>query len=107
MVFSNHPEKPGKPIKVEKITDPEVVAEISESLKRFRRNQEFIEKNWHELLLKYPNKWIVVIDEQVVGAADSLDVFDQVRAKGFDTRDCGRAYMNPNPRPLILTAVSN
>lgn len=107
MVFSKDPEKPRKPIEMEQLTDPEVVRELTESLERFTRNHEYIEKNWKELLTKYPNNWIVVKDEIIVGIGKTLTVFDEVRAKGIDLADAAHAYLDPSPRPLILTAVSS
>jgi Family of unknown function (DUF5678) len=37
------------------------------------KNYQYIKKNWSELIGKYPNKFIIVSDEKVVGFFDTYE----------------------------------
>lgn len=54
-------------------------------LHRFRRDTSYFHAHRDELLKRYPEQWVAIFNEAVVGASDSYDdVLDQVEAKGVD-----------------------
>ena len=60
-------------------------------LRRFRRDVDYYQAHQEELLKQYPEQWVAIFNEQVVGAAaDYYQVLDQVQAKRISV---GRVFI--------------
>ena len=47
--------------------------ELQAELQRFKRDTQYYEAHWEELLTQYPEQWIAVFNQQVVGAAPDFE----------------------------------
>jgi hypothetical protein len=62
------------------------MAEIQEELARFHRNVEFGQAHYDELLERYPEQWVAIYGENVVGAGpDKLQLINELRQRGVPT----------------------
>lgn len=83
---------------------------LKEELAQHRRNIEWLEENYQDLLRKHPNHWVVVLvgDEgapyaiTVTGFSGVSSILDQA---GILRRVSVVQYLDPNPKPLILQAL--
>jgi len=83
---------------VEAMGSPE---EVAESLRGFTQDAEFVLEHWAELLKQYPDKWIAVLQEQVIASADTL----QKLLDSLPESDRASAHIDlikTNPTPFIL-----
>ncbi len=65
---------------------------------------EFYEAHYQELLTQYPDQWIAILDQQVVGASeDAFDLLGQLKARGVPTHRILTRHMTEEPELLILT----
>ena len=56
---------------------------IQKELELFRRDIDYYEAHQEELLKQYPEQWVAVFNEQVVGAsADYERLLDELQEKG-------------------------
>lgn len=54
--------------------DPQrVSAEDQAAMRQFEREMVYYETHWEELLGQYPEQWVAIHQERVVGAAPGLD----------------------------------
>lgn len=52
------------------------------ALRRFHQNVEYFQVHWRELLKRYPEQWVAILDEEIVGAnPDYADLLDELKAK--------------------------
>jgi len=59
------------------------VEEIQEELVRFHRNVEFGQAHYDELLERYPEQWVAMYDEAVVGTGpDKQQLINELRQHG-------------------------
>lgn len=74
-------------------------------LRRFRRDVDYYQAHQGDLLRQYPEQWVAIFNERVVGADPDYDrVLDQAKAKGISV---GRVFMQrltEKDQLLILTA---
>ena len=47
--------------------------ELQAELQRFKRDTQYYEAHREELLTQYPEQWVAVFNQQVVGAAPDFD----------------------------------
>ena len=47
--------------------------ELQAELQRFKRDTQYYEAHREELLTQYPDQWVAVFDQQVVGAAPDFE----------------------------------
>ena len=47
--------------------------ELQAELQRFKRDTQYYEAHREELLTKYPEQWVAVFNQQVVGAAPDFE----------------------------------
>jgi hypothetical protein len=65
--------------------------EVQEELERFRRDSDYLQAHYEELLDRYPERWVAVFNERVVGVAPELDeLLDGLMAEGLPI---GRVYV--------------
>lgn len=61
-------------------------------LRRFHRDADYYQAHREQLLKQYPEQWVAIFNEQVVGAAPDYDaVLDQVQAKKIPV---GRVFID-------------
>ena len=80
--------------------------EIMAGFARFKRDTDYFEAHFAELLKKYPNKWVAVHGAKVVGTSKDLSrLLSRLRKKGVPTNETVIHFLNPNPKPLILLQI--
>ena len=78
----------GRPRTVGKIVrrdpnDPESIR-IKAELKHFEKDQKYFSERYRELLEQYPEHWIAVYNEEVVGTdTDFPRLLDDLKARGY------------------------
>jgi hypothetical protein len=82
------------------------VKEILAGFARFKRDTDYFEAHFPELLDKYPNKWVAVHGAKVVGTGKDLSrLLGRLKKKGIPTNETVIHFLNPNPKPLILLQI--
>lgn len=67
------------------------------------RDVAYYEAHYHELLGRYPDQWIAILDQEVVGAADdAFRLVAQLKAKGIPASEVLRRHMGAGSELLIL-----
>ena len=79
------------------------VQEIQEDLERFGRDAEYFDQHRQEFLQQYPEQWVAVYHQQVVGAAkDPKRLIKQLERKGIPPGRVFREYVTDKEDLLIL-----
>ncbi len=77
--------------------------ERQKELERFKRDTQYYEVHWDELLERYPEQWVSIFNEQVVAASPNLDeVLSQKKAKGVPAGHGLVEYVTTKEDVLIL-----
>jgi hypothetical protein len=62
------------------------VDRYQEAFEKFKRDVDYYEAHRGELLGKYPEQWIAIRDQQIIGAASSpAELRDHLRDRGLPT----------------------
>lgn len=81
----------------------EEVREIAESLVRYRADHVFLDAHRAEWISKYPDRWVVVKDQKLVGYGKNLHrLFARLRKRGVELEGCAVKFLDTKPRKLIL-----
>ncbi len=65
--------------------------QVQAELQRFKKDTAYYEAHHEELLKKYPEQWVAIFDEQVVGTAKTLNrLIARLQKKGVPR---GRAFV--------------
>ena len=67
---------------------------------------DFYEAHYQDLLAQYPDQWIAIMNQEVVGAAD--DVFElvaELKARGIPADRVLRRHMGTGSELLILAGL--
>lgn len=82
---------------------PEEFEEIERDLERFRRDGQYFEEHWDELLERYPERWVAVYHRHVVGAAkDIRRLVRQLERKGIPPGFVAHRYVTDCADLLML-----
>jgi len=85
----------------------EELEEIREGLAQFNKDHNWLSEYHAELLEKYPDQWVAVFKEKIVGAGPDLNqIIEDLRGQGIDTGRVAISLIETNPRPLILQLVA-
>ncbi|MPZ13002.1 MAG: hypothetical protein GEU73_01015 [Chloroflexi bacterium] len=77
--------------------------EIQQDLERFRRDTEYFDRHRQEFLQQYPEQWVAVYHQQVVGAArDPKRLVKQLERKGIPPGLVFHEYVTDQEDLLIL-----
>ena len=58
--------------------------DIKKELQKFTKDGQFLDVHYEELLEEYPEQWVAVFDEKVVGAGPDFDrLLDDLQARGL------------------------
>ena len=89
------------------ILTPEQIKEMDESLALFRADHVFLDAHRVEWTLKYPDRWVVVRDQKLVGYGKNLSrLFQRLRRRGVDLRSAPVKFLSTKPRKWILLKAS-
>jgi hypothetical protein len=77
--------------------------EQQEEMEHFHRDTQYYAAHWAELLKQYPEHWVAIYDEQVVGAsADFKQLLINLREAGIPTASVVIANPTLEEEVLIL-----
>jgi hypothetical protein len=80
--------------------------QVQQELERHRRDAEYFQQHRQELLARYPEHWVAIYDQQVVGAAkDHKRLVRQLERKGISPGRVFRHYVTDKEELLILAAI--
>ena len=72
-------------------------------LGRFTQDMLYFDQHRHELLQQYPEHWVAIYNQQVVGAAKDLKrLIKQLERKGIPPSQVFREYLTDQADLLIL-----
>lgn len=78
---------------------------IDEDLRRYRKDIDFVSVNHDQLLNRYPERWIAVIDQKVVADCENVNgLMETVLAQDLERAGIDISFMTENPPTLILAA---
>lgn len=79
--------------------------QVQEQIEHYRADALYFEAHRAELLRQYPDRWIAVYDQQVVGTAKNLDrLVRLLQDKGIAPSHAFREYLTEKEDILILPA---
>lgn len=79
------------------------MTEIQVDLERFDRDAAFYEAHREELLQQYPERWVAIYNQEIVGAAEDLkQLIAQLERKGIPRGRAFVEYVTSNEELLIL-----
>lgn len=77
-----------------------------QELERFRNDALYFDPHREELLAQYPDRWVAICDQPVVGAAKDLKrLIKQVQRKGLSPGRVYRGQLSTKEEFLILFTV--
>jgi hypothetical protein len=86
---------------------PQVDREILEDLERYGADAAYFDAHRAELLEGYPDHWVAVYNQEVVGAAREIeDLVKVLEGKGIQPGRTYREYLTDKEELLILPASS-
>jgi hypothetical protein len=79
------------------------VSKMQAELQRFKRDTAYYEAHQEELLEQYPEQWVAIYDERVVGAdADLHHLLTTIKEKGISPGQALVEYITSKDELLIL-----
>ena len=86
---------------------PEQVKEIAQSLIQFRADHIFLDSHRVVWTLKYPDRWVVVKDQKLVGYGKNKPrLYQRLRRRGVDRHSAVVEFLSTKPRKWILRKAS-
>lgn len=80
---------------------------VQQELEQFRSDAQYLEDHREELLEQYPERWVAIYNQQVVGAAkDAKRLKRQLERKGIPASRVFREYLTKKEELLILASAS-
>ena len=77
--------------------------ELQAELQRFKRATAYYEAHREELLEQYPEQWVAIFNQQVVGASPDFDqLLDDIEGKGVRVGQVLVEYLTRKDELLIL-----
>ena len=77
--------------------------QVQAELQQFKKDTAYYEAHHEELLKKYPEQWVAIFDQQVVGASPDYEkLFDDLQAKGYSVGHVLVEYLTTHDELLIL-----
>ncbi len=73
---------------------------------RHNKDVEYYEIHYRELLAQYPDQWIAILDQKVVGTSDdAFELSTQLKKRGVSTNRVLRRHMTKESELLILIDI--
>ena len=77
--------------------------QVRQELERFHADAEYFERHRQELLERYPERWVAVYNQEVVGSAKDIKrLVRQLERKGIQPGRTYREYLTEKEELLIL-----
>ena len=58
--------------------------QVDQELQRFHQDVLYVEAHYEQLLKQYPEQWVAIFNQQVVGASPNLEqLLDELQAMGI------------------------
>ena len=77
--------------------------QVQAELQRFKRDTAYYEAHHAELLARYPEQWVAISNQHVVGVApDYEQLLDELQAKGFAVGQVLVEHLTRHDEVLIL-----
>lgn len=77
--------------------------QVQEELEQHRQDAEYFQQHRQELLDRYPERWVAIYNQEVVGAAkDQRRLLRQLERKGIPAGRVFREYLTDKEELLIL-----
>ena len=77
--------------------------EVQAEMERFKRDTQYCEGHYEELLEQYPEQWVAIYDEQVVGAGpDARQLLVELKQRGIPIGQTFFEYMTNKEEIWIL-----
>jgi hypothetical protein len=100
-LWDNTAGTPGR--RSERMHTQEELERVQQDLDRFTRDMLYFDQHREELLQQYPERWVAVYNQQVVGAAkDPKRLVRQLQRKGIPPGQVFREYLTEEEVLLIL-----
>jgi hypothetical protein len=93
------------PLIMEEVTDPAVVARNRAQYERARRNSDWLESHWADLLPQARGKHLVVAGQEGFIANTVEEAWAMARAAHPDDDGAIGQYVFPNTRPRIYARI--
>jgi len=82
------------------------VQEIRKSLERAVADFRFFSANSSSFMEQYPNQWIAIFNQEVVGTSESQNgLISKLKKTGINPAFCYMQFLDPDPKTLILQAI--
>ena len=92
-------------VKATKLTG-EALEESIARRERHKKDIDFYETHREELVEKYPDQWVTILNQKVMGAADSpAELRELFKAKGIPTNRMVLRYLSTKPRILVVPTI--
>ncbi len=79
---------------------------VQQELERFTADAQYFDRHRQELLAQYPERWVAVYQQEVVGAARDLKrLIAQLERKGIPPAQAYRAFLTEREETLILVSA--
>ena len=79
---------------------------IQTGFEQHMKDLKFYELNYQELLAQYPDQWIAIVDQKVVGASeDAFELVTQLKRRGISGQRVLTRHLTEDPELLILTSL--
>jgi hypothetical protein len=77
--------------------------QVQAELQRFKKDTAYYEAHHDELLEKYPEQWVAIYNQKVVGASpDYEQLLNDLQAKGYSVGHVFVHYLTRHDEVLIL-----
>jgi hypothetical protein len=77
--------------------------QVQQELERYRSDALYLEEHRRELLKQYPDRWLAVYDQHVVGASKDIKrLVAQLQRKGIPASHTVVRYLTDKDELLIL-----
>jgi hypothetical protein len=86
---------------IEDVTDPDELARILEQAERARRNSDWLQAHWAELLPQARGRHVAVADQEAFIADTSEEAWAMAKAAHPNDRGAHLQYVIPHPGPRI------
>lgn len=81
-------------------------AYLAETLAQFEKDTRYLDGHRTEWLESYPDCWVIVYREELIGHSESLtELLKVADNKGIPREQVAREYLSSQPRAMILGTV--
>lgn len=89
------------------VANPEDRVLIGQYLEQSEKDVKFLNANWLDWVATYPDKWVAVYEEELVGVGDTIEeVVREACTKGAPESRVVIEYLDKEPRIMILAGAA-